>query len=165
MNYLAMFKGDYLAAAELGPKQPTVTITSLKAVQMEDEKTQAMKEKWVVFFRETKRGWVINKTCAILIAGMFGPETQGWLGKRVTLYSTKVKLGGEKVDGIRVLGSPDLPAPVEVTVKLPKKKAQKVRLVPTAVGASIEPPPAPEEQPDAEGVLPDEAPPEPVNAA
>ena len=38
MNYKAMFKGDYIAAVELGDKTPTMTITDVRLVKLESMK-------------------------------------------------------------------------------------------------------------------------------
>ena len=122
MDYRAMFKGDYISAVEFAGRRPTFTIDQIRLVPLPDEKTGRDKDKGVVFFRESPRGWVLCKTNAICLAGMFGPQTGGWTGKRVTLYACEVQFGREKVPGIRVFGSPDLERPVRVEVKLPRKK-------------------------------------------
>jgi hypothetical protein len=137
MRWEAMFKGDYLAAAEFGSREPTFTIADVRLVAMPDEKTGRDKDKGTVFFEEIPRGWVLCKTTAQCLAAMFGPETEGWKGKRVTLRAELVQFGRERVPGIRVKGSPDLAAPVTASVKLPRKKPQEVRLVVTG----SEPPP------------------------
>lgn len=169
MDWRAAFKGNFISAVEFAGKEPTLTIAGIKVVKVEDEKTKKDKDRLVIFFKETDRGWLPCKTNAICLAGIFGSnETDAWLGKRVTLYSTKVDFGKDKVDGIRVRGSPSLSAPVDVLVKLPKKKPRIMTMVPTGKPAaaqgrangsgapSPEPEPESAEQPDAEGVLPDQ---------
>lgn len=122
IDYRALFKGDYISAVEFAGKRPTLTIAEVRLVPLPDEKTGRDKDKGVVFFRGQARGWVLCKTNAICLAGMFGPQTGQWVGKRVTLYACEVQFGREKVPGIRVLGSPDLQRDVRVEVKLPRKK-------------------------------------------
>lgn len=130
MNIIGCFKGDYIAAVEFDGKTPTLTIDHVKVVELQDDKGQA-KSRPVVYFRETKRGWVLCKTTALALAAMFTPETDTWTGKRVTLLAMDVQVGRETKPGIRVKGSPDLNADVVFELKLPKKKAQTVRLVKT----------------------------------
>ncbi len=133
MDYRAMFKGNYLAAVEFGAHVFTAEIAEVRLVKLEQEDGRT-KDKGVVFFKGHDRGWVLCKTNAICVAGMFGTDTTGWVGKRVTLFSASVKLGNEKVPGIRVKGSPDLTTPVEVEVKLPRRKAFKMTLQATGKG-------------------------------
>jgi hypothetical protein len=133
VDYRSLFKGAYLAAVEFGGRTPTFTVANVKIVALEGEDGKS-KDRGVVYFSETDRGLVLCKTNAILIAGMFGNDTDGWTGKRITLHATEVALGRERVLGVRVKGSPDLAEPVDVSVKLPKKKAAIVRMEKTTSG-------------------------------
>jgi hypothetical protein len=127
MHYRAMFRGDYIAAVELPEnREVTRTIREVRLVQMESE--DGVSEKPVCFFAETHRGWVLNRTNAECLAGMFGEETSRWQGKRVTLYRTTVQLGRERVPGIRVAGSPDIDRDITVKVKLPRRKPQPMTM-------------------------------------
>lgn len=134
MNWKALFKGDYIAAVELGDKRPTLTISDVKLCKLEQEDGR-QKDKGIVSFREVDRGWVLNRTNATCLAAMFGEDTEQWIGKRVTLFSTPVKFGPKVEPGIRVAGSPDLAADLDVTVKLPKKKPIVMRMTVTGKGA------------------------------
>ena len=130
MDYRALFKSEYIAAVELGDKTPTMTIASVKLCKLEQEDGRH-KDKGIIGFRETDRGWVLNRTNAQCLAAMFGNDTDGWIGKRVTLYSTPVRVGPKTEPGIRVKGSPDITAPMTVEVKLPRKKPQQMTMQPT----------------------------------
>ncbi len=127
MNILAAFKGQYVTAVELGDKTATLTIGHVSLVKLEGE-DGTIRERPVVYFSETPRGWVLCKTTALSVAAMFGTETNGWTGKRVTLYAADVQVGRERKPGLRVKGSPDLAAAVTFELKLPKKKTQSVTL-------------------------------------
>lgn len=146
MNILAAFKGDYIAAVEFDGKTPTLTIEHVKMLDLEDDKGKT-KTRPIVYFRETKRGWVLNKTSAQALAALFTPETDKWTGKRVTLVAEMVQFGKERMLGIRVKGSPDLSAPVKFELRLPRKKPREVTLVPTGKGAASAPEPTPEPDP------------------
>jgi hypothetical protein len=155
MHWKAMFKGEFIAAVEFGDKQPTLTIASVKLCKLESEDGR-QKDKGVVFFEGKDRGWVMNRTNATCLAAMFGDDTASWNGKRVTLYATLVQVGKKKEPRIRVKGSPDLPKPVPVEIKLPRKKPYTVTMQPTgakpngAAKPAPEPEPAPEEPSDEE---------------
>lgn len=131
MNINAAFKGDYIAAVEFEGKTPTLTIARVAVVELEGE-DGTRKSKPVVYFRETKRGWVMCRTTAASVAAMFGVETSQWAGKRVTLLAREVDVGSEKKPAIRVKGSPDISAPITFTLKLPRKRPQQITLTPTA---------------------------------
>ena len=45
---------------------------------------------------------VLNKTNGSIISEMYGPETNDWQGKMITIYSARVEFQGKLVDGIRV---------------------------------------------------------------
>ncbi len=127
MHYEAMLRGDYLAAVEFGERTPTFRIASVSLVDMEMDDGKK-KTKGVVYFHETDRGLVMNRTNAEAMARMFGNETNEWAGRRVTLHSVEVQLGPKKVPGIRVLGSPDIPEDITYKLKLPRKRAVDVTL-------------------------------------
>jgi hypothetical protein len=127
MDWHVAFKGNYIAAAEIGDKKPMITISKVGIVKMEKDDGRT-KDGLVVHMQGTDRGWVLCKTNAICLAALFGNETDAWVGKRVVLYSTLVQFGKDKVPGIRILGSPDIEATMSIEVKLPKKKARAVTL-------------------------------------
>lgn len=128
---LTMFSGgDFISAAELGEKKATMTINNVKSMKFDDDDGKN-KTRPVVSFKETPRGWVLCKTNALALAAMFGEETETWTGKRVTIHSEVVQVGPEKKPGLRVSGSPDIDKPIKFSVKLPKRKAFIITLVPT----------------------------------
>jgi hypothetical protein len=135
MDWHLLFKGDYVSAVELGDKTPTLTIADVRIVKLEGEDGR-IKDKGVVYFRETERGWVLNRTNATCLASMFGDNTDDWKGKHVTLKSEEVQVGKERKPGIRVKGSPDLAAPKDVMIRLPRKKPYALRM--TKTGAEAE---------------------------
>lgn len=139
MHWKKMFVGDYIAAVEFDGKTPTMKIKSVDLVKLEDDDGR-QKDKGVIFFEQTDRGWVLCKTNAICLAAMFGDDTNGWIGKRVTLHAVDVQVGRERMPGIRVKGSPDIKAPLDVEIRLPKKKPFTMRMAVT--GQPSSPPPA-----------------------
>jgi hypothetical protein len=74
---------------------------------------------------------------------MFGDNTDDWKGRHVTLFSQMVAVGKEKKPGIRVLGSPDIAAPKDVVIRLPRKKPFTMRLqktgAPAGTGKTVDP--------------------------
>jgi hypothetical protein len=50
----------------------------------------------VIYFAETKKGWILNKTNIKCLIALFGTETDDWLGKQVTVYPEKNEHVGER---------------------------------------------------------------------
>jgi hypothetical protein len=153
MKWQALFPGSYLSAVEIGDRLINGTISHVKRVDL-DQEDGTKKARGVVFFEGTTRGWVMCKTTAQCVAAMFGEDVAGWTGKRLTLYATEVQVGKERKPAVRVKGSPDLTAPVNVVIKLPRKKPSTVKLIPTGNGAAthLEPDPVPPTEPDPEPI-------------
>jgi hypothetical protein len=101
MNARSLYPGKWLAAADLDGADMTLTIKSL-----EEEEISRGDPKWVLGFREVKKRLVLNKTNTDSIAVVLGDETDGWIGKRITLFSTEVDYKGDQVEAIRVRTKP-----------------------------------------------------------
>lgn len=110
MNINKAFPSNYIKAADLDDKDVTLVIKSIK---MEELGTGREKEeKPVIYFHRTEKGFVLNKTNAGTIEKLYGPETEQWIGKPITLCAKEVEFGGEMVWSIRVsLKKPDLATP------------------------------------------------------
>lgn len=136
MNVFSIFKGEYLSATELGEKKPTLVISRVNVAKVEDDKGKA-RDRPILFFSGVERGLVLCKTNALLLSAMFSEETDAWTGKKVTIHSEMVQVGPERKLGVRIYGSPDISKEVKVSIKLPKRKAFIVTLVPTGKAAQV----------------------------
>lgn len=139
MDYGVGFLGQFITAAELVGKSPTLTIARVVLEQVEsmkvndDQGAGKMKDRIVVYFAESKsnRGWLLNRTNAECLKELWGRETDAWVGKKVTLHTQQVRVGPKVEPGIRVKGSPDLTEPRTFDLKLPRKKPVPYTLQPT----------------------------------
>lgn len=151
MDYGLGFLGEYITAAELVGKTPTLTIHKVTLEKVEslkggdDDAGGKMKDKIICYFAESKsgRGWLLNRTNAECIREMWGRETDGWLGHKITLFTQQVKVGKKMEPGIRVKGSPELKEPLTFELRLPRRRPINVTLLPTAKT------PEPEREPEA----------------
>lgn len=121
-TWASLNPGEYIAADEFGDKTPTMTIEAIDSESFEKD-SGGHERRGVVTFKETPRKWVLNETNLQLLGAMW-PTPDDAIGHKVTLMAEPVKFGKETVQGIRVKGSPELEADLEVLVKLPRKKAQ-----------------------------------------
>lgn len=131
MNADALVIGEFIKAAEFGeglPKMPTWRIKGVQIERMPSMKKQGKEiDKGTVYFHDIDRGWVMNRTNVECLKALFGPETDGWVGKRVTLSTEPTKVG----IGIRVHGSPDIDRPVTARWRVPRQAEQTREMVPT----------------------------------
>jgi len=107
MDIGTVFSGDSLKAADLQGKEPTVVISQVQAKEFDDG------NKLVISFEGKKKSLVCNKTNANRIAFMYGTETNGWIGKPITLYEEMVDFQGKLTPAIRVraIRQPAAPQP------------------------------------------------------
>lgn len=96
-----VYPSKYVTAADLQGRTVTLTI---KAVTLEEMLTHDSKKatKPVAWFERTEKGFVMNMTNAKIIAALYGDDTAGWIGERISLYPTRVKAFGTVQDCIRV---------------------------------------------------------------
>lgn len=95
-NMNDMFPGSYLKAGDLAGKTVRLWIDDVRNEVVGDT------DKWVLYFRDKQKGLVLNKTNAGLIAAMYGPDTDEWIGKEIKIYPAKTSFNGQMVDCVRV---------------------------------------------------------------
>lgn len=96
MNINEAFPSNYIKAADLQGGSPTVTISHVTSEEIGDDR------KLVLYFQGKEKGMVLNKTNANNVASIYGPETDDWQGKRVTLAVAWVDFQGRSVEAIRI---------------------------------------------------------------
>ena len=99
-NVNDMFPSKYLKASDVGDTDLALTIVAV------DEETIGQGSdadiKSVVYFSETPKGMVLNKTNAKAIASLYGDESDDWAGNQIRLYATEVDFKGEQMLALRV---------------------------------------------------------------
>lgn len=98
-----MMDRDYLFAFDLQGKDCTVTIERVTGGEIKGTGGKKSK-KPLCYFKESRdqRPLGLNSTNCKTIAAMYGNDTAGWIGKRITIYPTTTSFGSETVDCIRV---------------------------------------------------------------
>jgi hypothetical protein len=155
MDYELLFPGRFLKSVEFKGKKVTLTISKIETELLPDKK-QKEKIKGIILFKESKKGIVLNKTNAICLAKLFGRNTDGWVGHKVTFYPAPYN----EDTCIRVWGSPELKEPLKFELVLPGKSPRVVTLYPTGKDApKVEAPPSePETGPTREEMNGDDLP-------
>lgn len=100
-HWKLMYPSEYVAACDLHGKDSKVVIerVDIEAVVGSDGKKQ---DKPVVWFRGAKKRMVLCKTNAKAVAKQHGNDTDGWVGKSITIYPTTCMAFGEEKECIRV---------------------------------------------------------------
>jgi len=107
------FPTKFVSAADLRGREVEKAI---KNVAFENIGMNSTEQKPVVYFDDTQKGLVLNKTNAFRIKGLYGSETGAWIGKKIILYPSETDFQGKTVPCIRVKGPnavPDAQAPAE----------------------------------------------------
>ena len=117
-----MNPGRFIHPDKLADKDVTLTIKDFIFEEMvtgKDKRTGKEKKevKCLLHFKETDLLMKVNKTNQECLRGMFGGKPKDAIGKRVTLKKATARFASEIHPCIRFRGSPDIKAPVVVTIK------------------------------------------------
>ena len=98
MHLNEIFPKRYASAEELQGKEVTLTIARVVPEKMRPNPKSPEVQKFVVYFREARKGIVMGKSLAYQYAEILGSEeTNDWAGKVVTLTSGLMDVAGRKV--------------------------------------------------------------------
>lgn len=95
-------------------KDQVVTIKNVTSAKLPDFQGND-KNKEVVYFQETDKGLVLNKTNVKMLVKLLGRETDEWRGKKIKIGHEWVKAFGDTVHAVRIRdeqlnnGKPDKP--------------------------------------------------------
>ncbi|MBB5536840.1 hypothetical protein [Rhizobium giardinii] len=101
MNVDNLYPSNYVRSEDLKGRRHTLTIDRIAVEDVGDDR-----DKPVIYFKGARKGLVLNKTNAMVIAEVYGKNTESWSGQPLELYVARVNFQGRMVDGIRV----DVPA-------------------------------------------------------
>ena len=114
-HYKKLINPDYLGAYSLDPgKDMVLTIKTVKREVITG--AGGKKEECpVCHWAENEKPMVLNMTNMKTIAKMYGPYIEHWAGKRVQIYASTTKFGGDTVECLRIRKDPpeDVKIPCE----------------------------------------------------
>ena len=59
-------------------------------------------QKPALYFRNARKGMIVNRTNGGTVAGVYGDETDNWIGKPVVIFTTTTAFGGRMVPCLRL---------------------------------------------------------------
>lgn len=96
MKFDDFFKSKFLKSSDLDDEDMILTIKKVEAEQFEGDL------KPVVWFEETKKGLVLNRTNFRSIVQLHGQSTDTWVGKRIALFEVEVSFRSTPIMAIRI---------------------------------------------------------------
>ena len=90
------FPSKFLKADDLQDRTVKLTIDRVEMDEVGDGR------KPIAYFKDAKKGLVLNVTNARAIATLAGDDMDTWTGTQIELFSTPVTFKGQVTEGIRV---------------------------------------------------------------
>jgi hypothetical protein len=135
-DWTKLFESRFLHAADLNGNRPILKVEKVLYEEMPDPKKPKQRKRMGSLRFDGKRKMLgLNRTNAACMKEMFGTDPRAWVGKRVSLYPTTVRMPKTGVFGvmvdepcIRIDGSPDIAADIAFELRLPQRAAQTITL-------------------------------------
>ena len=135
VNVNNVFPTKYVKAQDVNG-QIQVVIAKAMMEQLGDE------HKLVVYFEGHSKGMVLNKTNANNLSNLYGPESDGWIGKSMMLVSTFVDFQGQSTPALRLHPPQQQNFASGLPAQAPGQPVQPVQQQPPADGwTEANPPP------------------------
>ena len=97
-----MIQSDFLKKEDFD----TPTVLTIKDCYMQ-EVGKEKDQRWVLFFKESEKGLVLNVTKIRQLEASYGQDTDDWRGNRVKLsHDPSVMFAGKVMGGIKLQTSP-----------------------------------------------------------
>ena len=100
-DYRTMFDSEFLYAFHLQGREHTLKIARVKGGEVTGSGGKKSR-KPLMYFEGKQKPLALNKTNCKTIAGMYGPDTDKWIGQSLAIYPTTTSFGNETVDCVRV---------------------------------------------------------------
>ncbi len=98
MNINDAFPSKYLKSSDLpNGQQLHLTMANVVVETLVDGN-----EKPILYFQDQKKGLALNVTNKDMIVSLYGPETDGWVGKPIMLFVATTSYQGKATTGLRV---------------------------------------------------------------
>lgn len=93
---------DYLGSHNLEPGEEMLLTIAKFVGEEEITTTEGKSTKQVIYFKENVPKMILNITNGNTLANLYGTHPDGWTGKKIQIYATKVKAFGKTQDALRI---------------------------------------------------------------
>jgi len=100
-HWKRLMNPDYIGAYSL-PEGEDLTVTIDYVVREQITGTGGKKEECTVAHLVKNKPFILNATNSKSIAKLYGVYIEDWAGKKITLYATTTRMGGETVECLRI---------------------------------------------------------------
>ncbi len=101
MRVTDLCPSPHLEALDLGDSIGAAVVVTIARVEIKEVGAEKVR-KGVVYFSEFPRGLVLNKTNSRTIAGLYGTDTDAWIGEQITIYRSETSFQNKTVPCIRI---------------------------------------------------------------
>lgn len=141
INEIYKSNSDYIKAEDIGNNMWTMTIKTADVKKFDDGTS-----KIILTFNEWEKCLPLNVTNAKSIAGLYGHNSNSWIGHQIMLFTMMVDYAGKQTLGIRVRapmapGGPQQPQPGG-TAHVQQNSPQRPLTPPPGGYSDLNPPPA-----------------------
>ena len=98
MKFSELYPNDWLKADDLDGQDVTLVIKDLQL----EELGANNERKPVAYFQGTDKKMAVNVTNGKTVKSLYGGDSDGWIGKAITLFPAEVSFGADTVMGIRI---------------------------------------------------------------
>lgn len=100
-HWKSMMDRDFIYAFDLQGQDVTVTIEKVTGGELTGAGGKKSK-KPLCYFKGKSKPLALNATNCRTIAGMYGNDTEEWIGKQITLFPSTTTFGSEQMECIRI---------------------------------------------------------------
>jgi len=91
-------QNKFLGVTDLKGKEPIVTISRVEVENMRDGTS-----KLAIYINGHPKGILLNKVNTRSIQGMYGDDTDGWIGNKIKLVAVWTEYQGKPTQGLRIM--------------------------------------------------------------
>lgn len=94
----AQFPSRFLRGSDVAGKKVNLKIKAVKIEKVFKQKVQKEVPTPIIYFEGKEKGVVLGKERAMEVAALYGDDTDGWVGKPVTMYTERKDIFGKTVE-------------------------------------------------------------------
>lgn len=108
MDIRKLYPKKYIEAADIGDKPVRLIMREIKQDEFPVQGTSKREKRGILYFQKARKGIILTDHNVNVLVGLYGTETDAWMGKPATLYvEHDVRAFGKSFNVVRVMSDPD----------------------------------------------------------